>query len=86
MLYLSRKVGESIVINDNIEITVVEVRGKSVKLGVTFPPDVSVLRRELYDKIQEENRAAASASVNLTAASIDLSGGLPSGPHDNKGD
>jgi len=74
MLYLSRKVGESIVINDNIEITVVEVRGKSIKLGVTFPPDVSVLRRELYDKIQEENRAAAQASVNLSGASINLPG------------
>jgi len=74
MLYLSRKVGESIVINDNIEITVVEVRGKSIKLGVTFPSDVSVLRRELYDKIQEENRAAASASVDLSGASFNLSG------------
>ena len=65
MLYLSRKVGESIVINDDIEITVVEVRGKSIKLGITFPPDVSVLRRELYDRIQEENRAAAGSSVDL---------------------
>jgi len=74
MLYLSRKVGESIVINDNIEITVVEVRGKSIKLGITFPPDVSVLRRELYDKIQQENRAAAAASVDLTSASINLPG------------
>jgi len=69
MLYLSRKLGESIVINDNIEITVVEVRGKSIKLGVTFPPDVTVLRRELYEKIQEENRAAA-ASADRSGASI----------------
>ncbi len=65
MLYLTRKVGESIIINDNIEITVVEVRGRSIKLGFTFPPEVSVLRRELYEKIQAENRAAAEAGVEL---------------------
>ena len=60
MLYLTRKIGESVVINDTIEVTVVDVRGKSAKLGFTFPPDASVLRRELYERIQEENRAAAS--------------------------
>ncbi len=65
MLYLTRKVGDSIIINDNIEITVVEVRGRSIKLGFTFPPEVSVLRRELYEKIQAENRAAAEAGVEL---------------------
>ncbi|MCC9624100.1 carbon storage regulator CsrA [Thalassospira sp. MA62] len=59
MLYLTRKVGESVVIDDNIEVTVVEVRGKTVKIGFTFPEDVQVLRRELYDRIQEENRSAA---------------------------
>ncbi len=65
MLYLTRKVGDSIIINDNIEITVVEVRGRSIKLGFTFPPEVSVLRRELYEKIQAENRAAAEAGAEL---------------------
>ena len=65
MLYLTRKVGDSVVINDNIEITVIEVRGRSIKLGFTFPSDVSVLRRELYEKIQAENRAAAAAGVEL---------------------
>lgn len=63
MLYLTRKIGESVVVNDNIEITVVEVRGRSIKLGFTFPPDVSVLRREIYDRIQEENREAAAADA-----------------------
>ncbi len=65
MLYLTRKVGDSVVINDNIEITVIEVRGRSIKLGFTFPSEVSVLRRELYDKIQNENRAAAEAGTEL---------------------
>ncbi|MEQ8164936.1 MAG: carbon storage regulator CsrA, partial [Alphaproteobacteria bacterium] len=54
MLYLTRKVGESVIIDDNIEITVVEVRGKTIKLGFEFPADVTVLRRELYEKIQAE--------------------------------
>ena len=68
MLYLTRKVGDSVVINDNIEVTVVEVRGRSIKLGFTYPPEVTVLRRELYDKIQEENRAAAGTGLDLLAA------------------
>ena len=63
MLYLTRKIGESVIINETIEVTVVDVRGKSAKLGFTFPPDASVLRRELYERIQEENRAAATAAV-----------------------
>ena len=62
MLYLTRKVGESIVINDDIELTVVEVRGKSIKLGMTFPADVSVYRREVYDRIQAEKEGSAPGS------------------------
>lgn len=73
MLYLTRKVGESIVINDDIELTVVEVRGKSIKLGMTFPSDVSVYRREVYDRIQAEKEgkapAAGNAAMPLAAAS-----------------
>jgi carbon storage regulator len=56
MLFLTRKVGESIVINDDIEVTVVEVRGKSIKLGFTFPPEAKVLRRELHDRIKAESQ------------------------------
>lgn len=65
MLYLTRKIGDSVIINDNIEVTVVEVRGRSIKLGFTFPADVSVLRRELYEKIQAENMAASGAGAAL---------------------
>jgi carbon storage regulator len=68
MLYLTRKIGDSVVINDNIEVTVVEVRGKSVKLGFVFPAEASVLRREIYDRIQAENRAAAESSAKIMAA------------------
>ncbi len=68
MLYLTRKIGESIVINDDIELTVVEVRGKSIKLGLTFPPDVTVYRREVYERIQAEKQAAAEAAPIAKAA------------------
>lgn len=72
MLYLSRKIGESIVINNSIELTVVEVRGKSVKIGFSFPADVTVLRKEIHDKIMEENIAAAGAMGEQDLLDADL--------------
>lgn len=68
MLYLTRKIGESVVINDDIEVTVIDIRGKSIKLGFTFPTTATVLRREIFDRIQEENRAAAAGSETLARA------------------
>jgi len=65
MLYLSRKIGESIIINNSIELTVVEVRGKTVKLGFTFPPDATVLRKEIYEKIMAENMTAAQSGMDV---------------------
>lgn len=59
MLVLSRKRDESIVIGDNIEITVVDVKGDQVKIGVKAPRAVSVHRKEVYEAIQRENVAAA---------------------------
>lgn len=59
MLYLVRKIGESIIINNNIEVRVMEVKGKSVKLGLDFPPEATVLRQEVHQKILEQNIAAA---------------------------
>lgn len=67
MLYLTRKIGESVVINGDIEVTVVEVRGRSVRLGFSFPPTASVLRREIFERVQEENRAAAEGAALLGA-------------------
>lgn len=63
MLYLTRKIGESIIINDEIEVTVIEVRGKSIKLGFTFPEHATVLRREIFDRIQEEKRIAGTEAL-----------------------
>ena len=68
MLYLTRKVGESVIINDDIEVTVVDIRGKSIKLGFTFPAEATVLRREIHERIQEENRAAAAGGDALAKA------------------
>lgn len=68
MLYLTRKIGESVIINDNIEVTVIDIRGKSIKLGFTFPTDATVLRREIFERIQAENQAAAAGDEALAQA------------------
>ena len=57
MLVLSRQKDESIVIGDNIEITIVDVRGDKVRLGITAPKEIPVHRREIYDAIQREKAA-----------------------------
>lgn len=58
MLALTRKKGESLIINNNIEVTVLEIRGDQIKLGISAPKDVSIYRQEVYIQIQEENKAA----------------------------
>lgn len=63
MLVLTRRLNQSIKIGDDIEITVIEVRGDQVRLGVSAPRDVTVHRKEVYLQIQQENRAAASVDV-----------------------
>jgi carbon storage regulator len=59
MLVLSRQRDESIIIGDNIVVTVVDVRGDKVRLGIEAPREVSVHRREVYEAIQRENQQAA---------------------------
>lgn len=58
MLVLSRQRDESIIIGDNVVVTVVDVRGDKVKLGITAPREVSVHRQEVYEAIQRENQQA----------------------------
>lgn len=60
MLVLSRQRDETIMIGDDVEITIVDIRGDKVRLGITAPPHVPVHRKEVYDAIQRENRAAAN--------------------------
>ncbi|HAU38223.1 MAG TPA: carbon storage regulator [Phycisphaerales bacterium] len=61
MLVLSRQRDETIVIGDDIEITVVDIRGEKVRLGISAPPHVPVHRKEVYEAIKRENAAAAEA-------------------------
>ena len=61
MLALSRKKNEALVINNNIEITVLEVKGDQVKLGISAPKEIPVYRKEVYMQIQEANKAAMDA-------------------------
>lgn len=63
MLYLTRKVGEAVIINHDIEVRVVETRGKTVKLGFVFPPQASVLREEVFLEVTAANRDAAIADA-----------------------
>ena len=62
MLILARKIGESIMIGDQVEVSVVDIKGDQVKLGIKAPMQVKVYRLEVYEAIQAENRAAAAAA------------------------
>ncbi len=65
MLALSRKKNEALVINNNIEITILEIKGEQVKLGITAPREVPVYRKEVYVQIQEANKESMTTeSVN----------------------
>lgn len=72
MLALSRKRSEALIINNNIEITVLEIKGEQVKLGISAPKDVPVYRKEVYAQIQEANKEAAN--MDGMAALKDLLG------------
>ena len=58
MLALSRKKGEALIINNNLEITVLEVKGDQVKIGIKAPKDVPIYRNEVYEQIQAANKEA----------------------------
>jgi carbon storage regulator len=62
MLALSRKKGEALVIANNIEVTILEIKGDQVKVGITAPRDVPVYRKEIYLQIQDSNKAATDVS------------------------
>jgi carbon storage regulator len=66
MLVLSRKKNESIIINDNIVVTVIEIRGDKVRLGIEAPKEVTVHRREVYEAIQNQSRIREPGPTALT--------------------
>ena len=71
MLALTRKTGDAIMINNNIEITVLEVRGDQVKIGISSPKEVSIYRKEVYLEIQKENEAATEAAQAISLDDIE---------------
>ncbi|MCE2993078.1 MAG: carbon storage regulator CsrA [Alphaproteobacteria bacterium] len=65
MLYLVRKLNESIIIDNDVEIKVVEIKKNSVKLGVTFPNTTTVLRKEIHERIMQENLQAINSFKDI---------------------
>ena len=61
MLVLARRLNESIMIGDNIEVVVIDIKGDQVKLGIKAPKRITVHRKEIYEEIQQENIAAMSS-------------------------
>jgi carbon storage regulator len=72
VLVLSRKKGQSIVIQDDIEITVLEVEGDMIKIGITAPKHVQIVRKELLSSIKESNLEAAQTRLNVNQLSEKL--------------
>lgn len=62
MLTLARKVNEAIIVNDNIEITILDVKGDQIKVGIDAPRSVPIYRKELYDQIQKANEEAVNTA------------------------
>lgn len=64
MLALTRKIGESIIIGNDVEISILEVKGEQVKIGINAPKSVPVYRKEIYLQIQEANKEANSSQIS----------------------
>jgi carbon storage regulator len=72
MLVITRKPGERICLGDDVTITVLEVVGSTVRLGIDAPAEIPVYRHEIWEAVKEENRAAANASItNLPSSKND---------------
>ncbi|TCJ06383.1 carbon storage regulator CsrA [Cytobacillus praedii] len=65
MLVLTRRRNESVILNENIEITILEIDGDQVKIGIKAPKEVEILRKEIRVKIEEENMNALKGNLNL---------------------
>jgi len=63
MLILSRKVDEKVIIGDDIKISIIEIRGDQVRIGIDAPKKVKVFRQEVYDAIKAENKAASRSAT-----------------------
>lgn len=65
MLVITRKKDESVLIGDNIEIKIVKVEDGSVKLAISAPKDITIIRKEILDKVKEENKEAISGDLDI---------------------
>jgi len=74
MLVLTRKLGESIAIDDHIKIVVVQIKGKQVRLGIQAPKETKIHREEVYAAIQEQNKEAVNTPVAMAQVSKILKG------------
>ena len=85
MLILTRKTGESILIGDNIEVTITSIDQNKVRVGIKSPPHVPIYREELYRKIQQENKAAALIGKEEFESLLDQYAGGAQGEPPNRG-
>lgn len=74
MLVLTRKLGESIAIDDHIKIVVVQIKGKQVRLGIQAPKETKIHREEVYAAIKEQNKQAVKSPLELDRVSKALKG------------
>jgi len=74
MLVLTRKLGESIAIDDHIKVVVVQIKGKQVRLGIQAPKETKIHREEVYTAIQEQNRESVKSAVEVNEVSKALKG------------
>lgn len=73
MLVLTRKPSQKIIINDNIEITILEVKGDSIRIGIEAPRDITIYRHEIYEEIKNENlRTAKQSSLDDVTKALNL--------------
>ncbi|MEK7691048.1 MAG: carbon storage regulator CsrA [Bdellovibrionota bacterium] len=70
MLVLTRKLGESIAIDDHIKIVVVQIKGKQVRLGIQAPKETKIHREEVYTAIQEQNQEAVKSAVSAPMSQV----------------
>lgn len=77
MLVLSRHIDESIMIGDEVELTIVDIRGDKVRIGISAPPSVAVHRKEVYDAIRQENEQAARFRGSLDQMPPPRAGAVP---------
>ena len=74
MLVLTRKLGESIAIDDHIKVVVVQIKGKQVRLGIQAPKETKIHREEVYTAIQDQNKEAVNTPAAMTQVSKVLKG------------